>query len=140
MWINAELADYHVPVYAYTHSMEVIWLEEPDLIANPLGSKGIGEMGLIGTAAAIANAIFNATGKRVRDLPITPDKPLWVPPRDICRKVGLRADSTKFLLLREQRSPKLATQQAAGNDTRRASMRRKDQDEPEGTPANQTRL
>ncbi len=74
MWINAELADYHVPVYADTHGMEVIWLEEPDLIANPLGAKGIGEMGLVGTAAAIANAIFNATGKRVRDLPITPDK------------------------------------------------------------------
>ncbi len=74
MWINAELADYHVPVYADTHSMEVIWLEEPDLIANPLGSKGIGEMGLVGTAAAIANAVFNATGKRVRDLPVTPDK------------------------------------------------------------------
>ncbi len=74
MWINAELADYHVPVYADAHSMEVIWLEEPDLIANPLGAKGLGEMGLVGTAAAIANAIFNATGKRVRDLPITPDK------------------------------------------------------------------
>ena len=74
MWINAELADYHVPVYADTHSMEVIWLEEPDMIANPLGAKGLGEMGLVGTAAAIANAIFNATGKRVRDLPITPDK------------------------------------------------------------------
>ena len=74
MWINAELADYHVPVYADTHSMEVLWLEKPDMIANPLGAKGLGEMGLVGTAAAIANAIFNATGKRVRDLPITPDK------------------------------------------------------------------
>ena len=74
MWMNAELADYHVPVYADTHAMEVIWLEEPDFTANPLGVKGIGEMGLVGTAAAIANAIFNATGKRVRDLPITPDK------------------------------------------------------------------
>lgn len=76
-WIQADLADYHVPVYADTHSMEVIWLEEPDFIANPLGAKGIGEMGLVGTAAAIANAIFNATGKRVRDLPITPDKLLY---------------------------------------------------------------
>ena len=73
-WIQADLADYHVPVYADTHAMDVIWLEEPDFIANPLGSKGLGEMGLVGTAAAIANAIFNATGKRVRDLPITPDK------------------------------------------------------------------
>ena len=73
-WIQSDLADYHVPVYADTHGMEVIWLEEPDLIANPLGLKGLGEMGLVGTAAAIANAIFNATGKRVRDLPITPDK------------------------------------------------------------------
>ncbi len=45
MWINAELADYHVPVYADTHSMEVIWLEEPDLIANPLGSKGSARWG-----------------------------------------------------------------------------------------------
>ena len=74
MWINAELADYHVPVYADTHRMEVIWIDEPDMIANPLGAKGLGEMGLVGTAAAIANAIFNATGKRVRNLPITPDK------------------------------------------------------------------
>ncbi len=74
MWMNAELADYHVPVYADTHTMDVVWLEEPDMIANPLGAKGLGEMGLVGTAAAIANAIFNATGKRVRDLPITPDK------------------------------------------------------------------
>ncbi len=73
-WIQADLADYHVPVYADTHDMDVLWLEEPDLIANPLGSKGLGEMGLVGTAAAIANAIFNATGKRIRDLPITPDK------------------------------------------------------------------
>ena len=54
--------------------MDVIWVDEPDLIANKLGAKGLGEMGLVGTAAAIANAIFNATGKRVRDLPITPDK------------------------------------------------------------------
>ena len=74
MWMNAELADYHVPVYADTHSMEVLWLDEPDFVANPLGAKGLGEMGLVGTAAAISNAIFNATGKRVRDLPITPDK------------------------------------------------------------------
>ena len=73
-WMQADLADYHVPVYADTHKMDVIWLEEPDYLANPLGSKGIGEMGLVGTAAAIANAIFNATGTRVRDLPITPDK------------------------------------------------------------------
>ncbi|TPG16742.1 xanthine dehydrogenase family protein molybdopterin-binding subunit [Sphingomonas koreensis] len=74
MWINAELADYHVPVYADTHSMRVTFLEDPDMFANPLGAKGLGEMGLVGTAAAIANAVFNATGKRIRDLPITPDK------------------------------------------------------------------
>ena len=74
MWVNAELADYHVPVYADTHAMNVTFLDEPDMIANPLGAKGLGEMGLVGAAAAISNAIFNATGKRVRDLPITPDK------------------------------------------------------------------
>jgi xanthine dehydrogenase YagR molybdenum-binding subunit len=52
----------------------VIFVEERDEIVNPLGVKGLGELGLVGTAAAIANAVFHATGKRVRDLPITLDK------------------------------------------------------------------
>jgi len=52
----------------------VIFVDEPDQIINPLGIKGVGEIGLVGTAAAIANAIYHATGKRVRDLPITLDK------------------------------------------------------------------
>ena len=65
---------YHVPVNADVHDIEVIFVEEPDEIVNPLGVKGVGEIGVVGTAAAIANAIYHATGKRVRDLPITPDK------------------------------------------------------------------
>ena len=56
------------------HDIEVIFVDEPDEIINPLGIKGVGEIGVVGTAAAIANAIYHATGKRVRDLPITPDK------------------------------------------------------------------
>jgi xanthine dehydrogenase YagR molybdenum-binding subunit len=55
-------------------NIDVIFVEEEDEIVNPLGAKGLGEIGIVGVAAAIANAIFHATGKRVRDLPITPDK------------------------------------------------------------------
>ena len=54
--------------------VEVIFVDEPDDIVNPLGIKGLGEIGIVGVAAAIANAIYHATGKRVRDLPITLDK------------------------------------------------------------------
>jgi xanthine dehydrogenase YagR molybdenum-binding subunit len=61
-------------VNADVHDIEVIFVDEPDPIINPLGIKGVGEIGIVGTAAAIANAIYHATGKRVRDLPITLDK------------------------------------------------------------------
>jgi xanthine dehydrogenase YagR molybdenum-binding subunit len=73
-FMNANLGEYHVPVNADVHDIEVIFVDEPDDIINPLGIKGVGEIGVVGTAAAIANAIYHATGKRVRDLPITPDK------------------------------------------------------------------
>lgn len=72
--MNANIAEYHVPVNADVHDIEVIFVDEPDEIVNPLGIKGVGEIGIVGTAAAIANAIYHATGKRVRDLPITLDK------------------------------------------------------------------
>jgi xanthine dehydrogenase YagR molybdenum-binding subunit len=68
------LADYHVPVSADVHGIEVIFVDEQDEEINPLGVKGVGEIGIVGTAAAIANAIYHATGKRVRELPITIDK------------------------------------------------------------------
>jgi xanthine dehydrogenase YagR molybdenum-binding subunit len=72
--MNADIAEYHIPVNADIHSIEVIFVDEPDSIINPLGIKGVGEIGIVGVAAAIANAIYHATGKRVRDLPITLDK------------------------------------------------------------------
>jgi xanthine dehydrogenase YagR molybdenum-binding subunit len=72
--INADFAEYHVPVNADIHAIDVIFVDEPDDIINPLGIKGVGEIGIVGVAAAIANAIYHATGKRVRDLPITLDK------------------------------------------------------------------
>jgi xanthine dehydrogenase YagR molybdenum-binding subunit len=72
--MNANIAEYHVPSNADVHDIDVIFVDEPDEIINPLGIKGIGEIGIVGTAAAIANAIYHATGKRVRDLPITLDK------------------------------------------------------------------
>ena len=73
-FMTHNLADYHVPVNADVHAVDVIFIDEKDDEINPLGVKGVGEIGIVGTAAAIANAIYHATGKRVRDLPITPDK------------------------------------------------------------------
>ena len=72
-FVNANLGEYHVPVNADIHDIEVIFVDEPDELINPLGIKGVGEIGVVGIAAAIANAIYHATGKRVRDLPITLD-------------------------------------------------------------------
>ena len=72
--VNNNLAEYHVPVNADVPAIEVAWLEGADPHANPLGVKGIGEIGITGTAAAVANAVYHATGRRVRDLPITLDR------------------------------------------------------------------
>jgi xanthine dehydrogenase YagR molybdenum-binding subunit len=71
--INANIAEYHVPVNADVHDIRVIFVDEPD-DSNPLGIKGLGEVGIVGVAAAIANAVYHATGTRVRSLPITLDK------------------------------------------------------------------
>ncbi len=73
-FMNHNFAEYHVPVNADVHDIEVIFVEEHDPEVSPLGVKGVGEIGIVSTAAAIANAIYHATGKRVRDLPITIDK------------------------------------------------------------------
>ncbi|TGR23076.1 MULTISPECIES: xanthine dehydrogenase family protein molybdopterin-binding subunit [unclassified Mesorhizobium] len=72
--VNANLQHYHVPVNADIHAIETIFVEEDDTIVNPLGVKGMGELGMVGIPAAIANAVFHATGERIRDLPITPEK------------------------------------------------------------------
>jgi xanthine dehydrogenase YagR molybdenum-binding subunit len=69
-----DLADYHVPVHADVPELEVILVDEPDPFVNPLGVKGIGEIGITGVGAAIANAVYHATERRIRDLPITLDK------------------------------------------------------------------
>jgi xanthine dehydrogenase YagR molybdenum-binding subunit len=73
-FVNANLGEYHVPVNADVTAIETYFVGEPDFKANPLGARGVGEVGMVGVSAAIANAIFHATGKRIRDLPITPDK------------------------------------------------------------------
>jgi xanthine dehydrogenase YagR molybdenum-binding subunit len=73
-FLNHDLAQYHVPVSADIQEIEATWVEEDDDQLNPMGSKGIGEIGIVGTAAAVANAVFHATGKRVRDLPIRLDR------------------------------------------------------------------
>ena len=71
--MNASLADYHVPVQMDVPDIEVMWTDLPDP-HSPLGARGIGEIGITGVGAAVANAVFNATGRRVRSLPITLDK------------------------------------------------------------------
>lgn len=73
-FITRTLADYHVPVNLDLANIDVVFLPEDDKIANEMGVKGIGELGITSVAASIANAIFNATGKRMKDLPITPEK------------------------------------------------------------------
>jgi xanthine dehydrogenase YagR molybdenum-binding subunit len=73
-YVNADLAEYHVPVNADVGQLDVSFVDEDDPHVNPIGVKGIGEIGITGVAAAIANAVYNATGVRVRELPITLDK------------------------------------------------------------------
>ncbi len=72
--VNADLANYLAPVNADIADLDAIFVEEDDPYVNPLGVKGVGELALVGVAPAVANAVFHATGKRVRELPITPDK------------------------------------------------------------------
>ncbi|WP_225225844.1 xanthine dehydrogenase family protein molybdopterin-binding subunit [Komarekiella delphini-convector] len=72
--VNANLSDYLIPVHADIPNMEVQFVEEHDSFVNALGTKSLGELPIVGVAAAISNAVYHATGKRIRDLPITPDK------------------------------------------------------------------
>jgi xanthine dehydrogenase YagR molybdenum-binding subunit len=73
-YVNHDFAEYHVATNADVGTVEVGWIAEEDPHVNPMGAKGIGEIGIVGTAAAIANAVCHATGVRVRELPITLDK------------------------------------------------------------------
>jgi xanthine dehydrogenase YagR molybdenum-binding subunit len=73
-YVNNDLASYHVPVNADVEELDAVWIQEDDPDVNPIGAKGVGEIGIVGTAAAIANAVHHATGIRVRDLPLRPDK------------------------------------------------------------------
>jgi xanthine dehydrogenase YagR molybdenum-binding subunit len=72
--VNNNLAGYHVPTNADVGSIDVARVDEDDRHASPVGAEGIGEIGITGSAAAVANAVYHATGKRIRGLPITPDK------------------------------------------------------------------
>jgi xanthine dehydrogenase YagR molybdenum-binding subunit len=72
--VNHDFAGYHIATNADVVDLDAIWLDEVDDRSTPMGSRGIGEIGIVGAAAAIANAVYHATGKRIRSLPITPDK------------------------------------------------------------------
>ncbi|RYG35419.1 xanthine dehydrogenase family protein molybdopterin-binding subunit [bacterium] len=73
-YVNPSLGEYHVPVNRDIPVIDIVFLPEEDPYVNPMGTKGIGEIGIVGVAAAVANAVYHATGKRIRELPITPDK------------------------------------------------------------------
>jgi xanthine dehydrogenase YagR molybdenum-binding subunit len=73
-YVNDNLADYLIPVNADVPTIEIIMVPEVDDRVNALGIKGIGEIGIVGMNAAVANAVYNATGKRIRSLPIRPEK------------------------------------------------------------------
>jgi xanthine dehydrogenase YagR molybdenum-binding subunit len=73
-YVNNNLAEYLIPVNADVPVIEIIMVPERDTTVNPLGVKGIGEIGIVGMNAAVANAVFNATGTRIRDLPIRAEK------------------------------------------------------------------
>ncbi len=73
-YVTKDFAEYHIPVHADTPDIDVVFVDKPDFINNAMGTKGIGEIAIIGVAPAITNAIFNATGKRINELPVTPDK------------------------------------------------------------------
>ena len=75
-YLNHDLAGYHIAAHADVHAIDVSWIDEHDDQLNPLGVKGIGEIGIVGTAAAIANAVYHATGHRQRHLPISPQRVL----------------------------------------------------------------
>ncbi|MET7387069.1 xanthine dehydrogenase family protein molybdopterin-binding subunit [Streptomyces sp. NPDC005529] len=75
-FVESDLAAYHVPAHADVPAIEAHWIDEEDPHLNPMGSKGIGEIGIVGTAAAIGNAVHHATGTRYRELPLTPDRVL----------------------------------------------------------------
>jgi xanthine dehydrogenase YagR molybdenum-binding subunit len=75
-YLNHDFAQYHVPVFADIEDLEATWIDEDDPHLNPMGAKGIGEIGIVGTAAAVANAAYHATGVRFRDLPIRLDRVL----------------------------------------------------------------
>ena len=73
-FMNHNMSEYHVSVNADIHDIDVIFVQEDDRIVSRLGAKGVGEIGIVGVAAAVCNAIFHATGRRVRSTPMTPDK------------------------------------------------------------------
>lgn len=73
-FMNHNLSEYHLPVNADIHDIDVIFVDEIDRIVSSIGAKGVGEIGLVGVAAAVSNAIFHATGRRLRSMPMTPDK------------------------------------------------------------------
>jgi xanthine dehydrogenase YagR molybdenum-binding subunit len=72
--VTRDLAQYLVPVHADMPEFDIQFIDKPDMLISPIGARGIGEIGITGITAAIVNAIYHATGKRIRNLPVTPDK------------------------------------------------------------------
>lgn len=92
-FMNHNLAEYHIPVNADIDKIDVIFVREDDEKTSPVGAKGLGEIGIVGTGAAVANAIFHATGRRIRTLPITIDKVLGLDPESLEPRNRMHLDS-----------------------------------------------
>ena len=109
--MNANLAEYLVPVCADIIDFDALFVPGEDKILSPLGAKGVAELGICGVAPAIANAIWHATGIRVRDLPITPDKLAWryAPLIQTSQNARTNAPSPVQILVHEIRRPEHCT-------------------------------
>jgi xanthine dehydrogenase YagR molybdenum-binding subunit len=92
--MNPSLAEYNVPVHMDVPAIEVIWNDIPDP-HSPLGARGIGEIGITGVGAAVANAVYNATGQRIRELPITLDKLQKGAAHGQCLRCDVRASDAR---------------------------------------------
>ena len=120
-FVNHDLAGYEVPVHADIPHQEVIFLDETDPMSSPMKAKGVGELGICGVGAAVANAIYNATGVRVRDYPITLDKLLDRLPDVGCREAGRLISTAYFFFTgRHPRSPDMAGDADGQHDGDRA--------------------
>jgi xanthine dehydrogenase YagR molybdenum-binding subunit len=137
-FVHRDLAQYHIATCADVQEVDAVWIEEIDPHLNPMGAKGIGEIGIVGTAAAIGNAVYHATGRRIRDLPITPAKLVELAKEDgePCRRQP-RAEKRKRTSCRARCSGR--RKRRSGPTPRRTTARRRNTAKASGRTGWRTR-